>query len=66
MDFIKKHLDKDWNWEQISCNPNLTMEMINKYPNKDWDWNKISSNKKKIQSMKAVFNFFLSREILDA
>ena len=27
-----------WIWEDISKNPNLTIEIINKYPNKEWDW----------------------------
>jgi hypothetical protein len=28
MEMIKKHPDKPWDWEGISSNPNLTMEMI--------------------------------------
>jgi hypothetical protein len=25
-------------WDSISCNPNITMEIIEKYPNKPWDF----------------------------
>ena len=34
---IEKYPDKPWNWEWISRNPNLSMEMIEKYPDKPWD-----------------------------
>jgi hypothetical protein len=44
MDMIEKNPDKPWDWEYISCNPNLTMEMIEKNPDKPWDWNDISLN----------------------
>jgi hypothetical protein len=33
-----------WNWNYISCNPNITMDIIEKYPNKPWNWNNISFN----------------------
>ena len=36
--------DKDWNWINISRNPNITMKIINKYPDKPWDWSGISLN----------------------
>ena len=31
-------------WDSISCNPNITMEIIEKYPNKPWNWDYISYN----------------------
>ena len=43
MEFIEKHPDKDWNWDWISRNPNITMEMIEKIP-KPWNWRFISEN----------------------
>ena len=39
MDYIEKHPDKPWDWNWISCNPNLTMDYIEKHPDKPWDWN---------------------------
>ena len=41
--FLMKHEDK-LNWDNISGNPNLTMEFIEKYPNKPWSWTAISRN----------------------
>ena len=32
----KKYPDKDWYWNKISLNPNLTIEVIEKYPDKPW------------------------------
>jgi len=41
---IEKYPDKPWNWEYISYNPNITMEIIEKYPEKPWVWWGISQN----------------------
>ena len=41
--FLLKHPDK-LNWEWISCNPNITMDIIQKTPYKSWNWNGISRN----------------------
>ena len=30
--------------DEISQNPNITMDIINQYPEKPWDWNWISRN----------------------
>jgi hypothetical protein len=30
--FIHTYPDKDWNWNAISSNPNITIEFIEKYP----------------------------------
>ena len=42
----KKYSDKPWDWDWISSNPNITMEIIEKYPDKPWNWNFISSESK--------------------
>ena len=44
MEIIEKYPTKPWDWEEISCNPNLTMEIIEKYPDKNWNWKGISVN----------------------
>ena len=31
---LEKYPDKPWDWREISCNPNITMEIIEKYPHK--------------------------------
>ena len=41
--FLMKYEDK-LDWDSISRNPNITMEIIEKYPNKSWDWHFISRN----------------------
>ena len=41
--FLMKYEDK-LNWDQISQNPNITMEMIETNPDKPWDWSCISRN----------------------
>ena len=41
--FLMKYEDKiDWN--NISYNPNITMEMIENSPEKPWNWSAISQN----------------------
>ena len=44
MDIIEKSPDKPWDWEDISDNPNITMEIIEKHPEKSWKWAAISIN----------------------
>ena len=41
---LKKYPDKDWSWNYISRNPNITFEFIEKHPEKAWNWNYISRN----------------------
>ena len=42
-EFVLKYSDKlDWNG--ISWNPNITMDIIEKYPDKPWNWSNISQN----------------------
>ena len=43
--FVLKYSDKPWNWNYISFNPYITMDIIEKYPDKHWDWCEISRNK---------------------
>ena len=38
MDTINNYQNIKWNWQGLSSNPNLTIEMINKYPDELWDW----------------------------
>ena len=42
--FILNNPDKNWNWDDISKNPNITMKFILDNPDKDWDWEIISCN----------------------
>ena len=42
--FINSNSDKDLNWDYISSNPNLTMDIINTNPDKPWNWCCISMN----------------------
>ena len=46
MEFIEKHIDKEWkfNWGWISMNPNITMEDIENHPDKPWNWYCIFKN----------------------
>jgi hypothetical protein len=30
--------DKNWNWIELSRNPNITMGDVIAYPDKPWDW----------------------------
>ena len=53
MKLIEKYQDKEWEWEYISSNINLTIEMIENYGN-FLNWNYISSND------------YLTMEIIDA
>ena len=41
--FLMKYEDK-LDWDNISYNPNITMEIIERYSNKPWDWYGISYN----------------------
>ena len=42
--FIQETPDKPWNWEWISKNPNITMDIIRENPDKPWNWYCISQN----------------------
>ena len=42
-EFVLKYSDK-LNWERISRNPNISMDIIENNPDKPWDWHGISRN----------------------
>ena len=41
LDLIESFIDKNWNWQYISKNPNLTIDFVEKYIFKplNWNWN---------------------------
>ena len=42
-DFIARNIDRI-NWNLLSSNPNITIEIIKKYPDKEWFWHNLSMN----------------------
>ena len=44
MDFVTKHLDYNWNWDNISEHPSVTMEYIIANPKLPWVWECVSMN----------------------
>jgi hypothetical protein len=42
--FILNHPEKDWDWKELSANPNITLEIIEKYIDKPWNWYLLSRN----------------------
>jgi hypothetical protein len=42
--FLNKPLLKKWNWDAISCHPNIKLCDIEKYPNIPWVWEQVSKN----------------------
>jgi hypothetical protein len=60
--------DKDWDWECISYNPNITMKFILDNPDKPWDWGCISLNNfnysKKKKIVKLLEKRFINRLLL--
>lgn len=36
--------NNDWDWYDISKNPNITIKDVLNYPEKPWNWNALSSN----------------------
>ena len=42
--FIQENKDKPWDWNYISYNPNITMDIIINNPDKPWGWYSISRN----------------------
>ena len=36
--YILDHPDKDWNWERLSRNPNVTWNIIENNLDKPWVW----------------------------
>ena len=44
IDFFERNIDKDWDWDSLSQNPNITWEIIEKYIEKPWTWCCVSNN----------------------
>ena len=44
MQMINDNPDEPWDWESISCNPNITEQVICDNPTKPWNWEHISKN----------------------
>ncbi len=44
MSIIEKCPDKPWDWNGISKNPAITIDIIKSYPDKPWNWFYISQN----------------------
>ena len=42
--FILDTPDKDWDWESISRNPNITWDIIRDNQDKPWNWSALSKN----------------------
>lgn len=41
---VLRYPNKDWDWDKLSENPNISMEFILKLSNKPWNWNYVSKN----------------------
>ena len=50
--FIKEHPDKDWDWDIISQNPNITWDIIQNNLDKNWDFEGIFHNQKRMNILK--------------
>ena len=44
LDFIEKHIERQWDWSMLSYHPNLTIDFIEKYIEKPWDWSNFCNN----------------------
>jgi hypothetical protein len=42
LDNVKDNLDKNWNWNNLSGNPNLTWDIVESNFDKNWDWEALS------------------------
>ena len=42
--YILDHPDKQWNYEDLSRNPNITWEIVQANPDKPWDYDNLSIN----------------------
>ena len=36
--FISRNIDKHWNWDWLSENPNVTWEIVEANLDKHWNW----------------------------
>jgi len=57
---IELYPDRDWYWNSISSNPNLTIKIIEKYYDKDWNWRYIS--KKHFTKEKELFELRVNKQ----
>ena len=44
LDYILSHLEMEWNWELLCCNPNISLADIKQHPEIDYNY-KLLSNK---------------------
>ena len=44
-DYIKNNPDKQWNYHQLSRNPNVTWDIVAANPDKPWNYEQLSCNK---------------------
>jgi hypothetical protein len=44
LEFILKHPDKEWRWEELSSHPNITTYDIVTHPDIPWYWSAVSLN----------------------
>ncbi len=42
--FIEDNLDKFWDWNSLSANPNITFDIVLAHPDKPWNWYGLSQN----------------------
>ena len=38
LEFIKTHLDQEWNWRELSSNPCITPEIVERFIDGPWHW----------------------------
>ena len=36
--FILENPDREWDWDEISKNPNITWDIIRENPDREWNW----------------------------
>ena len=57
-DYILEHLDKHWDFKELSMNPNITYEMVLDHPELDWDWGYLGGNPNITWDMIMDFNIY--------
>jgi hypothetical protein len=58
MDIVEKNLDKPWNFDYLSQNPNLTFEFVLQHQDKIYN-NNILSNQFKLEKEK-IYNTYIT------
>jgi len=66
MDIINQFPDKEWDWNEISRNPNInvTTTFIDEYPDNNYDWDYICYDQSFPTQRKAYVNSKLSKLLL--